>query len=94
MLLIPTYGVQAAAVFKLLVVLAFHTHQAWNHREMRKVLTALEDELRHSPALGELGERVRSRAVERLGDNVWFSSPEIEILANLLLEVRVKVYGG
>ena len=89
---IAVLGQWGPAAFKLLSVALFHTKLAWDRRQMRKLMVALEEELRKTPSLELVASQLEYHDTRSHEQQIWFSSPEADYLASILLEARNKVY--
>ena len=87
-------GVTPASVFKLFVVTCFSVKQYWTKREARKLMVALERELRNGGTIKTFSEKLMDYQEKANREEVWSSSPEVDELAEKLLEIRKNIYGG
>lgn len=89
---ISAFGQWAPAAFKLFLVVLYQTKQAWTRRQARKLVVALEGVLRETKDLEVFTANLGMYEKQAREERIWFSSPEVDYLADLLLNARAKVY--
>lgn len=87
-------GITSALVFKLSIVTCYSVKQYWTKREARKLMVALEEELRNGGTIKTFSEKLIEYQEKANGQKVWSSSPEVDELAEKLLEIRENIYRG
>jgi len=90
-LLMSPYAL-GAPVIKLVLVALYLTRLAWTKRSMRKLIIALERDLREGKRLRAFSFKLLRHEYEMIREEVWSSAPEVDDLAEVLIEAREKIF--